>query len=97
MLQRLACLGFKPEAFAGRRVDTAVAYMVAHGFEPILARRYRLSPLQSREIWRYQWNVATLGRMAVWDAMQYLGNSALVLFRDTEEPLPVPATVRLRG
>ncbi|KMS72974.1 hypothetical protein ACM01_20950 [Streptomyces viridochromogenes] len=96
-LQRLAAITFKPEAVVGRRIPTALAFMSRHGFRPIAFRRVRLHRYRARELWRFQWNVATLDRLAVADLLMPACDSLWVAFWDETAPLEIPGTVRFRS
>lgn len=96
-LQRLAAITFKPEAVVGRRIPTALDFMSRHGFRPIAFRRVRLHRYRARELWRFQWNVATLDRLAVADLLMSACDSLWVAFRDETAPLEIPGTVRFRS
>ncbi|MFD9007643.1 nucleoside-diphosphate kinase [Streptomyces sp. NPDC059552] len=96
-LQRLAVITFKPEAIVGRRIPTALDFMERNGFRPIAFRRLRLHRHRARELWRFQWNVATLDRLAVADLLMPSCDSLWVAFWDETSPLTVPGTVRFRG
>jgi hypothetical protein len=87
----------KPEAIAGRRVRSCLEFLLDRRFVPILHRVVRHSRHSLREIWRYQWNVATLDRLALSDRMSTVSESLFLLLQDVNEPLEVPAAVRLRG
>lgn len=96
-LQPVATLTFKPEAVVGRKIRPALEYMSDHGFRAVVARAVRFSRHMLREMWRYQWNVATLDRLAIMDAMHRCTPSLWVAFVDTERPLQIPGTVRFRA
>jgi hypothetical protein len=95
--QRLVVVTFKPEAIVGRRVRSCLAFLLARRFVPILHRVVRHSRRSMREIWRYQWNVATLDRLALSDRLNTATESLWVVLQDVAEPLELPAAVRLRG
>lgn len=97
LVQRLALVTFKPESIVGRRVGRCLDFLLEHGFVAIAHRRFRYTRRSMREIWRYQWNVATLERLALSDVMNTATESLFVVLQDVQEPLEVPATVRLRG
>ncbi|MFD9498164.1 amidohydrolase family protein [Streptomyces sp. NPDC060035] len=97
VLQRLAVITFKPEAVVGRRIPTALEFMRRHGFRPVAFRRVRLHRYRARELWRYQWNVATLDRLSVADLLMPACDSLWVAFWDETTPLTMPGTVRFRS
>lgn len=96
-LQSVATIGIKPEAMAGRRGERILEFLFEHGYSVIDFRQIRYSPLISREIWRFQWNVATLDRLCLWDYIADQGPALLVTLRDRTEHPDIPASVRLRG
>jgi nucleoside diphosphate kinase len=96
-LQKIAVLTLKPEAVAGRRIEHCLDYMAQHGFKPIATRAITYNRFNTREIWRYQWNVATLDRLEVSDLTTQLTKSLIVVFRDERPDVRIPATVRLAG
>jgi hypothetical protein len=96
LLQRVAVLTLKPDAVIGRKGPACLAYLRRNGFRPLLARRFRYDHATLREIWRYQWNIATLDRLAVGDAL-YMSSESLAVVLVDERPGPMPASVRLTG
>lgn len=96
VLQRTLALSFKPEAIVGRKVAPALAFLERNGFVPLVVREHVFAGDNLREIWRYQWNVATLDRLAIMDAMNAAAPSMWLCLLDTSAPLTIPATVRFR-
>lgn len=96
-LQSIATIGIKPEAMAGRRGERILEFLFENGFSAIDFRQIRYDPMVSREIWRFQWNVATLDRLFLWDYIADQGPALLVTLRDRTTDPDVPASVRLRG
>jgi len=95
LFQRLAILTMKPDMILTRRVAGCLRYMVDHGFRPVHAERFTYTRSTTRELWRYQWNVATLDRIQVSDLVHYRTPAMTVFFLDTTSPLTVPAAARL--
>ncbi|MFJ3825455.1 nucleoside-diphosphate kinase [Streptomyces nodosus] len=93
-LHRVAPMVLKPDAVAvrgGARLLTAVR---AAGFVPVAWRKVRFDRHTSRELWRYQLNVATRERIDLMDMIMPIGESLYILLRDTTES-EIPATARL--
>jgi len=95
-IQGIALVTFKPEAIVARRIESALGYLQEHAFAPLLCQRIRYTQRSMREIWRYQWNIATLDRLAVLDELNTAGDSLFVVFGHPPTPDGVPASVRLR-
>jgi hypothetical protein len=97
LFQRLAVITFKPEAIVARRVRPGLKFLAERGFRPVVHRRLRFSRHQVRELWRFQWNVATRERMAVMDLMNVASDSLWVALWDETDQLEMPGTVRFRA
>lgn len=97
VLQAHCQLTIKPDGIAARRIEPVISFMVDHGFVPVAQRIHYMSGAEAREIWRYQWNVATLDRLRLFDMCIGQSECLTVYFRDTTNDPHVPATVRLRG
>jgi hypothetical protein len=95
--QRVAVVVFRPEAFAARRVKPALDFLKAHSYLPILADFLHVDGRATRDIWRYQWNVATLDRVAVFDLLSDQAPWLFLTLADQTSVPRVPASVRLRG
>lgn len=96
LLQAHCEISVKPDGLASRVVAPLLRYMEERRFVPVAHRVHSLSPVQVRDIWRYQWNVATLDRLRLFDLIMAQAPVLTLYFRDTEES-DIPATVRLRG
>jgi hypothetical protein len=92
-----AMLVLKPEAVIGRRGPRCLEFLESAGFRPVFAKRLRYTRHALREIWRYQWNIATLDRLALGDLLYGACDSLLVVLRDDEPDGRLPASVRLAG
>jgi hypothetical protein len=97
LLQRVAALTLRPETVLSRRAGRALRYMTDHGFTPLLAVPVQLTPASAREIWRYQWNAATLDRLALGDVINTSAGSVMLFFRDDRSDPGLPGSVRLAG
>ena len=87
---------FKPDAVAGRRVRRCVDLFVEQGFRVTGAAPFRFTPLLTRELWRYQFNIASQDRQLVVDLLLPASSSlAVVLEDDRWEPGALPASCRL--
>ncbi|MEU6721100.1 hypothetical protein ABZ897_57435 [Nonomuraea sp. NPDC046802] len=96
-LQRLAVLTLKPDCVIGRRVEDCITYMAERGFRPILVSPIRYGRSNTREIWRYQWNIATLDRLNLGDVIHTAAPALMVVFTDEHPDDGIPASVRLAG
>jgi hypothetical protein len=94
-LQRTAILTIRPDGIAGRRVEAVVRFIVEHGFRIVHVEHVRYTPITARELWRYQWNRATLDRLILLDLICRQGPGLILVLRDDIDQHGVPATVRL--
>ncbi|MET8097921.1 hypothetical protein ABZV29_15800 [Streptomyces sp. NPDC005236] len=86
-LLRSTFVMFKPDAVVGRRVEPALAFLAAHGFEPLGALTLRVDARVCRELWRYQINAAPLAVIRAVDMILESGPPCLfVALRDTRGP-----------
>ncbi|MGW0574820.1 hypothetical protein ACWD25_02400 [Streptomyces sp. NPDC002920] len=96
-LQRLAMLALKPECILGRKGEAVLEYMAHNGFRPIIAQPFHYDRHRTREIWRFQWNIATLDRLQLGDLLHTTADSLMVLFLDERNDSGLPGSVRLAG
>ena len=97
VLQRIAMLVLKPDCIAGRKGIETLAYMRENGFRPVVAEVFRYDRHKAREIWRFQWNIATLDRLRLGDLLHTVTDALVVLFVDERGEPGVPGSVRLAG
>lgn len=95
-LQRLAMLALKPECILGRKGEAVLDYMARHGFRAIVAQPFNYDRHRTREIWRYQWNIATTDRLQLGDLLHTASDALIILFVD-ERDSGLPGSVRLAG
>ena len=69
MAQRTLAITLKPETLVSGRASLVLDYLREKSFEPFLARVFLHSRCSIREIWRYQWNVATLERLELMERL----------------------------
>lgn len=93
-LYRVAPMVLKPDAVAVRGGARLLAAVRAANFVPVAWGKFRFDRHITRELWRYQLNVATRERIDVLDMYMPTGESLYVLLRDTSES-GIPATARL--
>ena len=68
VLQRIVAVTVRPEAVLTGRTAACLQFPHApHDFTLISARQFRYTPSTIREVWRYQWNVASLDSMEISD------------------------------
>lgn len=96
-LQRVAMLVLKPDCIAGRKAIDTLVYMREHGFRPVVAEAFRYDRHKAREIWRFQWNIATLDRLRLGDLLHTVTDALIVLFVDERGEPGIPGSVRLAG
>ena len=96
ILQRIASITVKPDGLIYDAVEPLISFMDQNGFRLFYSNLEHVTPSQAREIWRFQWNVATLDRMRIFDAVIGLGKSLTLYFLDTTPNPSIPATTRLR-
>ena len=72
----------KPDAVAGRRIETALSALAGHGFTVVAAGILRFTPLLTREVWRFQFNIASRDRADVVDLLLPGSDSLLLVLRD---------------
>lgn len=91
----------KPEAVAGRRIEMTLQALRDNGFVVVSAQIFRFTSLLFREIWRYQFNVATQDRIDVVDLILPSSESLLLILRDSrfreDDDSCLPASCRLAG
>jgi hypothetical protein len=98
MLHSTAFLVIKPEALAARRLRAILNYVEANRFEPFCYRIFRFSRHVVRELWRYQWNAATIEKMDLADrTLSGFQTGILLGLREEQWPREVPAAVRLQS
>jgi hypothetical protein len=96
-LQRFAMLALKPECILGRKSEAVLEYMARNGFRPVIAQPFRYDRHRTREIWRFQWNIATLDRLQLGDLLHTAADAIMVLFVDEHTNTGLPGSVRLAG
>lgn len=85
----------KPDAAAGRRIEAVLDVVRRHEFVVVAVAPFRFTPLLTRELWRYQFNIATRDRADVVDLLLPAADSlALVLEDTTWTPNRPPAACR---
>jgi len=97
VLHRVALLALKPESLAGRRVDSLLRFLDDHGFTPIHVESFAYTRHINRELWRYQWNAATIEKMDLTDRINLALPTAILLLRDDGRPRELPTSVRLKA
>jgi len=97
LLQHITKVTLKPEGLAGGRVNALLRFLHYHGFKLLHVGRVHYSRHVSRDIWRYQWNTATLDRIALSDFIAEQGPGLEITVLDTRPKPPFPGTVRLRA
>jgi hypothetical protein len=96
VVQRVAILTVRPETLTTGAAGECVEFLRDNDFAVRFGRLFRYTRRSIREVWRYQWNVATLDSMRVIDLV-HRGGPALMLFLADRAPGEVPASPRLTG
>ncbi|MCX4692837.1 nucleoside-diphosphate kinase [Streptomyces sp. NBC_01408] len=97
MLGVALCM-LKSEATAGRRLRPALRILREEGFQPVDAVRFRHDRLTIREVWRYQFNIASRERIEAMDAILPSTDTVALVLRDERwTPGALPAAVRLNA
>jgi nucleoside diphosphate kinase len=98
VLHSTALLVVKPEALAARRLQMILGYIEANNFQLIGYRLLRFSRHVVRELWRYQWNAATIEKMDLADRTLCSFPTGILLgLREVRGSRQVPAAVRLQS
>jgi hypothetical protein len=91
-----ALLVLKPDAVAGRRIPLVLDAVRGAGFAVVGLAPIRFTPLLTRELWRYQFNIASRDRADVVDLLLPACDSlALVLHDERWQPDALPGACRL--
>ncbi len=94
VVQRIVPVTVRPEAVLTGQTATCLQFLSRHDFALISSRRFRYTRRTIREVWRYQWNVASLDSMEISDLVHRKA-PALLLFLLDRTPAPaVPAICR---
>ncbi|MFJ9924889.1 MULTISPECIES: nucleoside-diphosphate kinase [Streptomyces] len=97
MLGIALCM-LKSEATAGRRLRPALRILREAGFHPVDAVRFRHDRMTIREVWRYQFNIASRERIEAMDVILPSTETVALVLRDEHwRPGAVPAAVRLNA
>lgn len=95
VLGSLAILNVKPDAVVGRRMRAVLNFVVDHGFVPIAAVSLCLTRHSMRELWRYDWHVYPVDRLA-FSTLWYTSTDILLFVLQDHQPSnSVPAAARL--
>ena len=94
-LQRHAIALMKPEAWLEQLFPRVEHFLARNGFQIVELFRTELSPVVSREIWRYSWNVGPVERVEVSELILGLGPTYGLLLRDTRPSDEIASAVRL--
>ncbi|EFL13349.1 nucleoside-diphosphate kinase [Streptomyces sp. C] len=97
MLGVALCM-LKSEATAGRRLRPALRILREEGFHPVDMVRFRHDRLTIREVWRYQFNIASRERIEAMDVILPSTDTIALVLRDERwTPGALPAAVRLNA
>ncbi|MEV6690289.1 hypothetical protein AB0M35_02260 [Micromonospora sp. NPDC051196] len=96
-LYRCVPVVFRADAVVAGRLPQLVEILRGYGLTPVDAEIFRFDRRTTREVWRYQLNIATRDRLDVMDMIMPAADSLYVLFRHHAASSPVPSTVELNG
>lgn len=95
MLGSIGILNVKPDAVVGRRMTGVLEFVIEHDFLPIAAAPLRLTRHSIRELWRYDWHVYPVDRLA-FSTFWYTSTEVLMfVLQDISPQGFLPASVRL--
>ncbi|WP_211205701.1 hypothetical protein, partial [Corynebacterium striatum] len=87
----------KPDGRVLGALPKLLTYMRDNGFVPFYYVEESMTFSEAREIWKFQWNIATIDRAAIFEELLGLGKQLTIFFYDMSRlPGDIPATVRLR-
>ncbi|WP_447007554.1 hypothetical protein ACRAKI_14255 [Saccharothrix isguenensis] len=95
VMGELALLNFKCDGLIGRRIGPTLSYLSANGFQVVGVSPMRHNRHSMRELWRYNWHVYTIDRLALTTVMHDATDTMLLILRDTRYDGVVPGSVRL--
>lgn len=96
-LSNFSIVVIKPEALMLGRTQAILQFLLDHGFEFVLWEKIQLSDAQCEQIWRYQWNRATLDRIQLQSRMMTVAPSFVLIVKSDASCTGLPASVRLRA
>ncbi len=96
ILNKVTCVVFKPDAFAGRKVLPALQWLSDHGFEPIAFSEFTYNRNIIREDWRYQYNIATGNRIYLVDQLLMTAPSLFIILKADNFPSGFTASSYLK-
>lgn len=82
LLATTAAILLKPENLVARRTVSTMSYLRSAGFSPVAFSEIRLSRHRARELWRFQFNSATLVRFEFIDLWSAGSPALFILLRD---------------
>jgi hypothetical protein len=94
-LQRFALLNVKPDAVVGRRMRRILDFALAQGFRPLCASPLQLTRHSMRELWRYDWDIYPVDRLAFCSYWYTSADILMFIFEDAAPSAMTPASVRL--
>jgi len=95
LLGSIAVMNVKPDAVVGRRMKPILEFVTRHGFQPIGFAPFQLTRHSMREVWRYDWHVYPVDRLAFSTLWYTEVDLLLFVLQDLRPQGPLPASVRL--
>lgn len=95
LLHSIAVLTIKPDAVVGRRMARILEFVMGHRFLPIAVASLHLTRHSMRELWRYDWHVYPVDRLAFSTLWYTSTEIPVIVLQDLQPQGSIPASVRL--
>jgi hypothetical protein len=86
-IKEMALLAFKPDAVVGRRMSATLGHLCERGFRAIASAPFLFNRHSMRELWRYDWTVYPVDRLA-FSTWWYLAAPSLLVIAHDDAPEP---------
>ena len=93
----VAVLMLKPDAVVGRRAGPVLDFVAGHGLRPVACRTTRLTRHSMRELYRYDWHIYPVDRLAFSTFWYTTDDVVAFVLEDVAPERGLPASVRLSG
>ncbi len=95
LLGSVAIMNVKPDAVVGRRMKPILEFVTRHGLLPIGCAAFQLTRHSMRDLWRYDWNVYPVDRLAFSTLWYTEVDILMFVLQDLRPQGSLPASVRL--
>lgn len=85
----------KPDGIVGRKVEPILNFLTSHGLKLSSWALFTYTRHIIREAWRYQFNVATMARIAIVDILLLATPSLFLVFEGSDDNPVTPTAIRL--